>query len=195
MSVMLYKSGLGTKVWGKELQSKVVTDGDVEEYLAEGWFKHPQDVPDDLPIPYGESNPDTVEDMGEVSDGYHTFNELYAHRVRLFSTLMHAFPKQSWWSFQHHDGEQWEGWVLAGIDTPEGAVTYHLPESEIENLPQGTEIEFGKEWDGHTADDVLSRLLTLRPEAKKKGGRKPNPEPEAEPEPHAEVNDEPDNEG
>ncbi|MDI5454241.1 hypothetical protein MJM04_28085, partial [Salmonella enterica subsp. enterica serovar Cerro] len=41
--------------------------------------------------------------------------------------------------------------------------TYHLPESEIEHLPKGTEIEFGKEWDGHTADDVLNRLLSLRP--------------------------------
>lgn len=203
MSVMLYKSGRGTKVWGKELQSKVVVDDDVEELLAEGWYEHPGDVPEASGVGTDEmglgsdgglpSDTNTLQDMGEVSDGYHTFNELYAHRVRLFSTLMNAFPKQAWWSFQHHDGEQWEGWVLAGIDTPEGPVTYHLPESEIENLPQGTEIEFGKEWDGHTADDVLSRLLTIRPEAKKKGGRKPNPEPEAEP--HAEVNDEPDNEG
>lgn len=195
MSVMLYKSGRGTKVWGKELQSKVVVDDDVEELLAEGWYEHPGDVPEEAGADEDtgvDVNTDTTEDMGEVSDGYHTFNELYAHRVRLFSTLMNAFPKQAWWSFQHHDGEQWEGWVLAGIDTPEGAVTYHLPESEIENLPQGTEIEFGKEWDGHTSDDVLSRLLSIRPEAKKKGGRKPDPKPGAEP--HAEVNDEPDNE-
>ncbi|HBI07866.1 MAG TPA: hypothetical protein DDY48_12215 [Erwinia persicina] len=44
MSVMLYKSGRGTKVWGKELQSKVVVDGDVEELLADGWYEHPGDV-------------------------------------------------------------------------------------------------------------------------------------------------------
>lgn len=100
-------------------------------------------------------------DMGEVSDGYHTFNELYAHRVRLFSTLMCAYPDQAWWSHQHHDGSKMEGWILAGIDTPDGPVTYHLPVSEAAMLPIGTELERGKEWDGHTADDVLERLKSL----------------------------------
>ncbi|WP_221893224.1 hypothetical protein [Pusillimonas minor] len=99
---------------------------------------------------------------GETSDGYHTFNELYAHRVRLFCLLMHAHKNNAWWSRKHHDGSAWEGWVIAGIDTPEGTATYHLPESEIENLPEGIELPIGKEWDGHTSDDVLVRLLSLR---------------------------------
>lgn len=99
---------------------------------------------------------------GETSDGYHTFNELYAHRVRLFCVLMHSHKCSAWWSRKHHDGSAWEGWVIAGIDTPEGSITYHLPESEIENLPEGTELSNGKEWDGHTAADVLVRLLSLR---------------------------------
>jgi len=101
-------------------------------------------------------------DMGEVSDGYHTFNELYAHRVRLFSTLMRASnPEDVWWSNLHHDGSQWNGWIIAGIDTPTGPVTYHLPVTEMPFLPEGTERERGKEWDGHTAADVLERLKTL----------------------------------
>lgn len=103
-------------------------------------------------------------DMGEVSDGYHTFNELYAHRVRLFSTLMHAYPKRSWWSAVHSDGTGWDDWIIAGIDTPEGPATYHLPASEIPYLPDGIELEKGKAWDGHTAADVLNRLLSLRSE-------------------------------
>lgn len=180
MGVMLYKQGRGTKVWGKEVQAKVVDDGDVEDHLADGWVKHPNEVPETNDEPIVDSGV-VKKDMGEVSDGYHTFNELYAHRVRLFSTLMNAFRESAWWSFQHHDGEQWDGWVLAGIDTPEGAVTYHLPESEIEHLPKGTEIEFGKEWDGHTADDVLNRLLSLRPkEPATKERKKPGPKPKAE---------------
>lgn len=99
---------------------------------------------------------------GETSDGYHTFNELYAHRVRLFCLLMHAHKGSAWWSRKHPDGSAWEGWVIAGIDTPEGSATYHLPVSEIENLPEGIELPNGKEWDGHTSDDVLVRLLSLR---------------------------------
>lgn len=101
-------------------------------------------------------------DVGNISDGYHTFNELYAHRVRLFSTLMRAYPNKSWWSRKHFTGEQWEGWIIAGIDTPSGPVTYHLPDSEIEHLGGIMELPLGKEWDGHTPADVLERLLTLQ---------------------------------
>lgn len=98
---------------------------------------------------------------GLLSDGYHTFNELYAHRVRLFSTLMHAYYKKAWWSRKHFDGSQWDGWIIAGIDTPDGPITYHLPETEIQYLTNIKELPSGKEWDGHTSDDVLVRMLSL----------------------------------
>lgn len=99
---------------------------------------------------------------GQISDGYHTFDELYAHRVRLFSALMRAHPDKSWWSFKHHDGSVWDGWIIAGIDTPAGPATYHLPVSEIEFFNEGVrQLRRGKEWDGHTADDVLERLKSL----------------------------------
>lgn len=101
------------------------------------------------------------QDIGQVHDGYHTFNELYAHRVRLFVCLMHAHKNRAWWSFLHSDGTQWKGWVIAGIETPAGSATYYLPESAVDDLPVGTNIARGKEWDGHTADDVLQRLLSL----------------------------------
>ncbi|AXF51465.1 hypothetical protein PQA73_gp37 [Erwinia phage Pavtok] len=99
--------------------------------------------------------------MGEVSDGYHTFNELYAHRVRLFSCLMHAHRNRAWWSDHHADGTVWDGWVIAGITTPAGDVTYHLPVTEVPELPEDTHRLRGKEWDGHTAADVLKRLPSL----------------------------------
>lgn len=98
---------------------------------------------------------------GQVSDGYHTFDELYAHRVRLFSALMSAHEDKAWWSHRHHDGSKMDGWIIAGIKTPAGMVTYHLPESEIPNLPAWLEFPRGMEWDGHTADDVLERLKSL----------------------------------
>lgn len=44
MGVMLYKQGRGTKVWGKDVQVKVVDDGDVEDHLADGWVRHPNEV-------------------------------------------------------------------------------------------------------------------------------------------------------
>ena len=102
-----------------------------------------------------------VQDAGLFSDGYHTFKELYAHRVRLFTCLMHAHRNRAWWSEKHHDGSFMPGWIIAGIETPAGEATYHLPISESHYLPEGTKLERGKEWDGHTAADVLERLLSL----------------------------------
>ena len=102
-----------------------------------------------------------VQEAGQFGDGYHTFEELYQHRVRLFTCLMHAHKSRAWWSFLHSDGTQWKGWVIVGIDTPAGSATYHLPESAVDDLPVGTNIARGKEWDGHTADDVLERLTSL----------------------------------
>lgn len=102
-----------------------------------------------------------LQDAGLFSDGYHTFDELYAHRVRLFTCLMHAHRNRAWWSLRHDDGTKMDGWILAGIDTPVGPATYHLPVTETPYLPEGIELDKGKPWDGHTADDVLERLPSL----------------------------------
>lgn len=182
MSVMLYQAGGDTKIWGRKLKTKVVAPHEVEDHVADGWYAHPHDVPEEELVGVGVSSSgslssEQVADMGEVSDGYHTFNELYDHRVRLFSTLMNAYPHLSWWSRKHSDGEEFEGWILAGITTPDGDATYHLPDSEIEFLPAEVELDLGKEWDGHEAKDVLERLLSLRPNP-----AEPEPEPEPEPE-------------
>jgi len=54
MSVMLYKEGKGTRVWGKEYQTVVVRDDELAEYKAKGWKEHPDEVTakpaDDKPI-------------------------------------------------------------------------------------------------------------------------------------------------
>lgn len=102
-----------------------------------------------------------LQEAGLFGDGYHTFQELYAHRVRLFACLMHAHRNRAWWSEKHHDGSFMPGWIIAGIETPAGQATYHLPISESHYLPEGIKLERGKEWDGHTAADVLRRLLSL----------------------------------
>lgn len=99
-------------------------------------------------------------DPGEVSDGYHTFNELYAHRCTLFLALISCRPEISWISKKHHDGSAWEGWFIAGVELETGTVTYHLPsEMWVDASNTGaTILERGKEWDGHTSADVVDRL-------------------------------------
>jgi hypothetical protein len=56
-------------------------------------------------------------DTNTVSDGYHTFGELYEHRITLFLVLMLRHPNISWRSRNHADGSEWEGWFIAGIQS------------------------------------------------------------------------------
>ena len=101
-----------------------------------------------------------TKDIGETSDGYHTFNELYDHRCTLFLALMASNPLISWISKKHHDESEWDGWFIAGMDLPTGTVTYHLPDSMID-IAKATKcamLDKGKEWDGHTSGDVVKRL-------------------------------------
>ena len=102
-----------------------------------------------------------VDDIGEVSDGYHTFNSLYRQRCVLFAALVKAYKDKAWKSRRHSDGELCfgGGWFIVGIETPEGQYTYHYEDKDW-NLFECAEVETAPEWDGHTDEDV-ERLLTL----------------------------------
>jgi len=97
---------------------------------------------------------------GQVSDGYHTFDELYEHRCLLFIAVMKAHPALAWRARAHADGSRLEGWWIGGLDLPSGRITYHLPDrlwSLLDNAAVATR-ERAPEWDGHTSADVLDRL-------------------------------------
>jgi hypothetical protein len=103
--------------------------------------------------------PDEI-DVGEISDGFHTFNELYEHRQILFSKLLSAFPEISWKSRKHADGSMFSGqeeWFISGMKLPSGMITYHI-EGRFWDDTICPEIEFAPAWDGHTSNDVVNRL-------------------------------------
>ena len=99
---------------------------------------------------------------GTVSDGYHTFDELYEHRHLLFLNLMGCNPVFAWVSRKNSDGNRMEGWFIAGIELPTGQISYHLPEDlwDVACRCSGGVYERAP-WDGHTAEDVLKRLKAL----------------------------------
>lgn len=102
------------------------------------------------------------ENIGDVSDGHHTFNELYAHRVALFAALCRCLSEKSWKSKFHDDGTTFEGWFIAGIGTEQGKmITYHAPLSAWDDFYGVTVLERAPEFDGHTSGDVLNRLKNL----------------------------------
>lgn len=99
--------------------------------------------------------------VGEVSDGFHTFNELYDHRCLLFLALMKAHPEQSWFALAHDNGEVWAGWFIAGMVLPTGkAITYHLPDKfwTFAEASGAKALRQAPKWDGHTSKDVIARL-------------------------------------
>lgn len=96
-------------------------------------------------------------DKGRMSDGSHTFDELYDHRIMLYICLMHQNTELSWKAFKHDNGEVWDDWFVAGMKLPTGDVTYHIPNNKWDML--NVEIlERAPRWDGHSASDVLYRL-------------------------------------
>ncbi|WP_199288067.1 hypothetical protein [Culicoidibacter larvae] len=96
---------------------------------------------------------------GDMSDGYHTFNELYNHRSVLFSVICNLNSKVAWKSKKHADGSMFNNMFVVGIETPAGMFTYH-DEMMWWNRYNVPELENAPEWDGHTSDDVI-RLYTL----------------------------------
>ena len=108
-----------------------------------------------------------VDDIGEVSDGFHTFNSLYEQRMILFAALVKAYKEKSWKSYRHEDGEYCfgGGWFIVGIDTPEGSYTYHY-ENKYWNMFDCIDLPRAKHWDGHTEADAGVRLMSLKPERK-----------------------------
>ena len=110
--------------------------------------------------------PEPVVD-GNTSDGYHTFNELYAFRMAYNAALFNEWALTGKYqvhkSLRHYDGEPcFDGnYFVVVAMLPGGQITNHyelrywdefkVPETEKARFP----------FDGHTASDVLYRLQAL----------------------------------
>lgn len=118
----------------------------------------------------------------EVSDGYHTFDELYDHRITLYIMLCkqvqeyeyhgdirnhgEKFNHQKVWrSKRHSDGELCFGTgtqYILGIGTIKGKqISYHIPIERWDEAEFAEERDKAPEWDGHTPADVITRLKSL----------------------------------
>lgn len=108
----------------------------------------------------------------EISDGYHTFGELYNHRIELFIQLCSLWAHNAkyhhnggpdiWRTQKHSDSSCIDGWLLLGMNKEAGSqITYHLPISRWNDCSFAETLECAPEFDGHTSDDVLKRLREL----------------------------------
>ena len=93
--------------------------------------------------------------VGELSDTYHSFNDLYEHRVVLTALAFMNIP-YAWKSKKHEDGSMFDGMFIVGAPTPDGIITYHY-DLEHWNLFKVPEIPHAPHFDGYSDADVLDR--------------------------------------
>ena len=109
-------------------------------------------------------------DTNKISDGYHTFGELYEHRIALWISLCNEVEKtwhqtRVWKSKLHNDGSKFDGWFILGMDYLEGyQKSYHLPLSYWDRCSQFKTLERGIPFDGHIPSDVIQRLIKMSAE-------------------------------
>jgi hypothetical protein len=124
-------------------------------------------------------------DMGTLSDGYHTFNELYEFRKIYNAALFNEWAKMNGpiavidlssesdinvkgkflvhKSWKHNDGELCfgGGWFIVSALLSTGLISNHY-EAKDWDLFQVPEVEKALfPFDGHTSNDVLERLKGL----------------------------------
>lgn len=102
-----------------------------------------------------------ISEIGELSNGYNTFNSLYRQRMVLFAALVKVYKDKAWKSRAFEDGSivGWNREFIVGIDTPQGTYA-RIFKSEYWKLFECVELDKAKHWDGHTDDDV-EKLLSL----------------------------------
>ena len=98
---------------------------------------------------------------GTISDGYHTFNELYHHRAVLFSVICNTHKELAWKSMKHDTGEMYDGMFIVGIETPEGQATYHYDIDPYWDMFDVKELPNAPKWDGHDPEEAIRRISLL----------------------------------
>ena len=114
-----------------------------------------------------------------ISDGWHTFEELYEFRKVYNAALFNEWGKErakfdsntnlyqgkydvhkSW---RHNDGELCfgGGWFIVVAVLPTGQISnhYEAKDWDLFRIPETPNAKY--EWDGHEAKDVLKRLMAL----------------------------------
>lgn len=106
-------------------------------------------------------------EVGDLSDGYHTYRELYEFRKMYNAALFNEWALNGKYnvhkSVRHHDGEECfgGGWFIVVAILPKGQITNHykMEDWELFRIPQHEKALY--EYDGHQSRDVLERLKAV----------------------------------
>lgn len=112
-----------------------------------------------------------IDNLAQVSDGYHTLDELYEHRCLLFINLCLSRQGSARWKIDpktHREGA-FSGWFLLYLELPTGQISYHIPNYMHHFVRDAIVQDDDYEWDGHDANETLLRLELSAKEMGKKG--------------------------
>jgi len=119
-------------------------------------------------IEWGKQNVSNFKET-ELSDGYHTFGELYDFRKHYNAALFNEWANNAGKKFdvhkslKHYDGEECfgGGWFIVVAILPTGQISnhYELSDWDLFKIPETDKAKY--EFDGHTPLDVLQRLSSL----------------------------------
>ena len=100
----------------------------------------------------------------KISDGYHTFGELYKFRKLYNAALFNEWATTGLYDVHksklHNDGEVpfGGGWFIVVAVLPGGQISnhYEMSDWDLFKVPEYDRAKYP--YDGHTGDDVLKRL-------------------------------------
>ena len=106
-----------------------------------------------------------LSNIGEFSDGYHTFNELYDYRKAYNAAFFNELAKRGLYDVHksklHSDGNIPFGddnWFIVMAELPTGQISnhYEMKDWDIFDIP---EKDRSNVYDGHSPQDVYERLV------------------------------------
>lgn len=109
----------------------------------------------------------TQSDTNKISDGYHTFQELYEFRKVFNAALFNEWGRTGKYevhkSLKHNDGELCfgGGWFIVVAVLPDGQISNHYEQKDWDLFKIPIKETALYPFDGHTAEDVLTRIKNI----------------------------------
>lgn len=143
---------------------------DVHEHFSDKENRNIQDL----------KTQELIRNAKDISDGYHTFGQLYETRavlnIALFkvvqkraetewfliNTTFEGFRSPTWRSKLHSDGTMFDGMFILGLGTRPGEqITFHYHLDKWDDCDFAKTLDNAPEFDGHTPEQALERIKHL----------------------------------
>ena len=98
--------------------------------------------------------------VGTITDGYHSFDDLYEHRNLLFLNLIVHMDYREEATAYYTEDPNMPGWILVVLETEKlGQISYHMQDGYDQFLKHIPKIPWNElNWDSRSSLEVSLRL-------------------------------------